>query len=256
MNAQGRVVSSGAGNVCRNVKASGDGPAPTSSRPLARFPDGGDLAGPDHPRRQQVLAGQPEQQLRRVVLHRPGEQELVEVCRATCAGPRLAPWQKVSSTCRPLLAQEPDRVQHAPIGAGRLQHQHVPTDQTVRTATCGRTVPPAAGSCCPDGPRPPRARPTARPPHLLRPARREPARAQISSQASSTPVASSSGDTADTRSSRSTPRSHHPITNRTKAPAPTKTSIPQGNPQVSPCRNPFIAGLRRIPVSPDGAAAG
>lgn len=34
---------------------------------------------PDHPRRQQVLAGQPEQQLRRVVLHRPGKQELVEI---------------------------------------------------------------------------------------------------------------------------------------------------------------------------------
>lgn len=38
-----------------------------------------DHPGPEHPRRQQIFAGQPEQQLRRVVLHRPGEQELVEV---------------------------------------------------------------------------------------------------------------------------------------------------------------------------------
>ena len=38
-----------------------------------------DHPGPEHAGREQVLTGQPEQQLRPVVLHRPGEQELVEV---------------------------------------------------------------------------------------------------------------------------------------------------------------------------------
>ncbi len=41
--------------------------------------DNAHRAGPDHPRRDQILTPQPEQQSRGIVLHRPRQQELVEL---------------------------------------------------------------------------------------------------------------------------------------------------------------------------------
>ncbi len=71
---------------------------------------------PDQPRRGQVLARQPKQQPRRVVLHRPGEQEL----------PELLPCQLVH---RP-PAQVPGHLAQM-VGAGLLPHP-VPAQRTDR----------------------------------------------------------------------------------------------------------------------------